>query len=84
MAVNSKGQAIASGADYAILAETEAGRRVLADLKTQFDFHLPSYREDELLSDPKAAEVFAKLRDGNREVLQYIDIQISQKENPNL
>ena len=84
MAVNEQGQAIATAADYAILAETDAGRRILADLRTQFESHLPSYREDELLADPAAADTFAKLRDGNREVLQYLDVRISQRDNPNL
>jgi len=75
MALTPKGNPIATVNDYALLASAPEGIRIMADLEAQFEFDQPSFRSSEILESAQGADTFAKLRDGNREVIQYIKLQ---------
>ena len=63
---------LASSHDWAIISATPEGQSILRELLEKFQVNQPLYRDAEILANPRAAETFAKLRDGNHEVIQYI------------
>jgi len=82
MALNTKGKPIASPDDYRTFFGSQQGLNILADLEAQFETNSPSFRTEEILADPEAAETFAKLRDGAREVILYIRLRAQSNETP--
>lgn len=82
MALKPNGKPIATDSDYAAVFGSLEGQAIMADLEAQFEFHQPSFRTDEIISNPVGADTFAKLRDGSREVLQYLQYRSSSKTTP--
>lgn len=82
MALDDKGKPIATASDYSAFFGSTQGIAIMKDLKAQFEFHQPSFRTDEIINNPKGADTFAKLRDGAREVIQYLEARANQNPEP--
>jgi len=65
----------AEASDWAVLGHTEGGRRVVRELEEHFDALSPLFKPHVILKDPAAAELLAKIKAGNLEVINYIKTQ---------
>lgn len=59
--------------DFAMVFQGPKGETVIRHLSERFEASLPAFRDPELADcDPMAAAIKAAIRDGQREVIQYI------------
>ena len=65
----------AEASDWAVLGHTEVGRRIVRELEEHFDALSPLFKPHVILKDPAAAELLAKIKAGNLEVINYIKTQ---------
>tara|TARA_R110001606_G_scaffold18114_4_gene68839 strand:+ start:2348 stop:2623 length:276 start_codon:yes stop_codon:yes gene_type:complete len=65
----------AEASDWAVLGHTEGGRRIVRELEEHFDALSPLFKAHVILKDPAAAELLAKIKAGNLEVINYIKTQ---------